>query len=124
MKLTPDRSRKILRQYGCWLTSACDKCGKALGSTRYTIKGQKGEWCSFLCRDGAERKALGLCQSCRGSLNGKRKGTRFCSDTCRKRDAKQNGLTHPNYRGMAAHSKELKTPVRGLPYCRSSEAMI
>lgn len=120
MKLTVAQSQKIFLKYGCWLTSACDKCGKVLGSTRYTLKGQKGEWCSLLCRDGAERKAPGLCHSCGSSLSGKRKGTRFCSDTCRKRDAKQNGLTHANYRGMAAHSKELINPVRGLPYSHSS----
>jgi hypothetical protein len=123
MKLSPDKSRKIFLEFGCWLTSACDKCGRVLGSTRYTLKEQKGEWCSLLCRDGAERKSPNLCQSCGNSLNGKRKGTRFCSDTCRKRDAKLNGLNQANYRGMAAHSKELTNPVRGLPYSRSSEVM-
>lgn len=119
MKLTMAQSQKILREYGCWLTSACDKCGKILGSTRYTLKGQRGEWCSHRCRDGAESKAPGLCQSCEGSLNGKRRSTRFCSDACRKRDVKRNGLADSNYRGIAAHSKELTTSVRGLPYSRS-----
>jgi hypothetical protein len=117
MKLSHEQCRKIFLERGCWLTSVCDECGRLLGATRYTFKGQKkGEWCSRLCRDGVESKAPGLCQSCGGSLHGKRRGTRFCSDTCRKRDAKQNGLTDANYRGMAAHSKELARPVRGLPY--------
>jgi hypothetical protein len=120
MNLTVAQTQKVFREYGCWLTSACNKCGKVLAAVRYTLKGQPGEWCSHLCRDGVDSKASGLCQSCRGSLNGKRKGTRFCSDACRKRDAKRGGLTSANYRGMAAHSKRLADAGRyfGYPYSK------
>jgi hypothetical protein len=89
---------------------------KVLSLIRYTIKGQNGEWCSLVCRDGVEVKAPGHCQSCNALLNGKRKGTRFCSDRCRKRDAKQTGLTDANYRGMAAHSKGVADEAGGFRY--------
>jgi len=122
MNLTIAQTQKVFQEYGCWLTSACNKCGKVLAAVRYTLKGQRGEWCSPLCRDGKERKSPGLCQSCGGSLNGKRKGARFCTDTCRKRDAKQNGLAEANYRGMAAHSNELSSTVRDIPCTASADA--
>jgi hypothetical protein len=118
MKLSPEQSRKIFLEYGCWLTSACDKCGKLLGSVRYTCKGQESEWCSALCRDGEERQ-LGVCRGCGASLNGKRKGARWCDDSCRKRPAHRGGLTTRYVPGIVAHSKELTNPVRGLPYSRS-----
>ena len=122
MKLTAEQTQRLFQEHGVWLTSACDKCGKVLSWLRYTIKGQKGEWCSLVCRDGVEAKVHGRCQSCNALLNGKRKGTRFCSDRCRKRDAKQNGLTDANYRGMAAHSKDVADGVEGLRYSRAPRA--
>jgi hypothetical protein len=58
MKLSPDQSRKIFLEYGSWLTSACDRCGKVLASVRYMLRGQKSEWCSRECRGDAEQKAI------------------------------------------------------------------
>ena len=57
MKLTVEQSRKALAEHGCYVTEACDKCGKLLGCVRYTRRGEPGEWCSELCRDGAEQVA-------------------------------------------------------------------
>jgi hypothetical protein len=54
MKLADEQSRKILAQYGCWITEACDRCRKLLGAVRYTRRGEPGEWCSELCRDGVK----------------------------------------------------------------------
>ena len=121
MKLAVAQSQEILREYGLWLTSACNRCGKLLGPVRYTFRGQKGEWCSELCRDGEERK-IGICRGCGASLNGKRRGAKWCNDSCRKRPAYQSGLTTPNYPGIAAHSKEVTDGVRGLPYSHSTGA--
>ena len=52
MRLTREQSQKLLRERGIWITEACDKCGKLLGSVRWTRKGELGEWCSAECRDG------------------------------------------------------------------------
>ena len=57
MHLTVEQSRKALAEHGCYVTEACDKCGKLLGCVRYTRRGEPGEWCSDLCRDGAEQVA-------------------------------------------------------------------
>ena len=119
MKLNQEQRQKLLHELGIGVTEACDKCGQLLGSIRWTRRSKPGEWCSPLCRDGLDHKPLGVCQSCGASLNGKRKGTRFCSDRCRKRDAKQNGLTGADYRGTAAHSKGVTNEVRGFPYSPS-----
>lgn len=57
MKLTREQSQKLLRERGIWITEACDKCGRLLGAVRWTRRGESGEWCSAVCRDGgnAER---------------------------------------------------------------------
>lgn len=52
MKLTKEQSQKLLHERGIWVTEACDKCGRLLGAVRYTRRGESGEWCSELCRDG------------------------------------------------------------------------
>ena len=124
MKLTAEQSQKIFQEHGVWVTEACDKCGAILGPIRYMRRSEPGRaWCSYACRDGVEHKSPGLCQTCGSPLSGKRKGTRFCSDVCRKRDAKQNGLTDSNYRGMAAHSKGLTGGGIGFgcPYTKRAE---
>jgi hypothetical protein len=102
MRLTEDQSRALLANRGVYVTEACDKCGKPLGHIRFTRFGQKGEWCSRLCRDGVEHKA-GVCRGCGASLNGKRKGALFCSDVCRMRLRSQNGANNP------------KTPMQNTP---------
>jgi hypothetical protein len=84
MRLTESQSRELLEKYGVYVAEVCDKCGKILGPIRFTRCGQTGEWCSKRCRDGFERKP-GTCFGCGVPLNGKRKGSVFCSDVCRKR---------------------------------------
>jgi hypothetical protein len=54
MKLTEAQSRALLAKHGVYVTEACDKCGKILGHVRFTRYGEKGEWCSRECRDGAQ----------------------------------------------------------------------
>ena len=88
MRLTEAQSRELLRTQGAYLTEACDGCGKILGPVRHTSQGEKGEWCSQLCRDGVERKA-GVCRNCGTSLNGKRKGSIYCDRTCRMRSVRK-----------------------------------
>lgn len=57
MRLTVEHRRQALSAYGSYITEACDKCGKLLGCVRYTRGGEPGEWCSDVCRDGAEQVA-------------------------------------------------------------------
>lgn len=52
MKLTTEQSQKLLRERGIWATEACDKFGQVLGAVRYMRRGEAGQWCSELCRDG------------------------------------------------------------------------
>jgi hypothetical protein len=54
MKLTPEH-RERLAERGIRGDEVCDKCGKLLGAVRYTRRGEIGEWCSELCRDGADQ---------------------------------------------------------------------
>src|SRR5271167_1715145 len=54
MKLTKEQSQKLLRERSVWVTEACDKCGRLLGSVRWTRQGECGEWCSAECRDGVK----------------------------------------------------------------------
>ena len=50
MKLTTQESSAALEEFGCYITEACDRCGKLLGPVRYTRKGDTGAWCSRECR--------------------------------------------------------------------------
>jgi hypothetical protein len=54
MRLTKAQSEQLLDQHGIWITGACDECGKLLGAVRWTRRGEPGEWCSALCRDGVK----------------------------------------------------------------------
>jgi len=53
MQLTTEQNRKALAEHCWYVTEACDRCGKLLGCVRYTRRGEPGEWCSELCRDGS-----------------------------------------------------------------------
>jgi hypothetical protein len=119
MQLTTQQGYSVLARHGCYVTEVCDKCGRILASVRYTHAGDSRVWCSRVCRDGEEAHAPGTCKTCRASLVGLRRGALFCSDTCRKRNAKQKVLTGANYRGIAAHSKGLKKADRGFGYGRT-----
>jgi hypothetical protein len=116
MQLSVEQSRKALADYGCYVAEACDRCGNLLGAVRYSRRGEPGDWCSQLCRDGEPAKPIGICHGCRAPLTGKRKGTKFCGDTCRKRDAKRNVQDHPNYPGIALESKPLTEAGEGFGY--------
>jgi hypothetical protein len=52
MRLTREQSQELLLERSNWISAACDKCGKLLGSVRWTCRGELGEWCSAQCRDG------------------------------------------------------------------------
>jgi len=91
MKLTRNQGQKLLHERGVWITEACDKCGRLLGSVRWTRKDEPGEWCSAECRDGirvALKAHTRCCRECCVSLEGKPSDSEFCSDVHRKRFAK------------------------------------
>jgi hypothetical protein len=54
MRLTKAQSEQLLEQHGIWITSACHQCGNPLGAVRWTRRGEAGESCSELCRDGVK----------------------------------------------------------------------
>jgi hypothetical protein len=53
MKLSPEQQRALRRAHGICANEACDSCRKVLGSVRWTRRGEPGEWCSDVCRDGS-----------------------------------------------------------------------
>ena len=93
MRLTAREIAQV-RALGLYITEKCDKCGKVLNQTfRYTIVGQPEIYCSALCRDSVffadrrevrKRASPGKCAYCGNPLEGKRRGTAFCGDKCRK----------------------------------------
>lgn len=58
MKLARQQACELLAKHGCYVTEACDRCGRLLGPVTYTRKGEPGEWCSRECRGDAERTAI------------------------------------------------------------------
>lgn len=100
MKLTAAELAYV-RSQGLYITEKCDGCGKLLNqSVRYTVTGKPGIYCSVGCRDraffGDEREARkhsspGRCAYCRGSLQGRKRGSIFCDDTCRKTYSRKKG---------------------------------
>lgn len=111
MKLTTPQSYELLAKHGCYVTAACDKCGQILGPVRYTRKGEDHAWCSRECRDGKEAHAPGTCLTCKASLAGLRRGTKFCSDTCRKRENRKS-QTAQNSRDEHLKTQGLQTRLR------------
>ena len=53
MRLNERQILALQRNHGVWVAEACDRCGRLLGSIRYTRRGEPGEWCSETCRDGS-----------------------------------------------------------------------
>ncbi len=90
MLLTIEQSYQLLDQHGCFAREVCDRCGAILGPVRFTRRGETGVWCSRECRDGAEVHAPGTCKGCGASLEGLRRGTKFCSDVCRVREHRKS----------------------------------
>lgn len=85
MLLSADVRAQLCRERGVYVLEACDRCGQLLGPVRFTRRDDRGVWCSRLCRDGAERRLD--CSVCRSPLRGKRRGSIYCSDRCRKQNA-------------------------------------
>jgi hypothetical protein len=93
MKLTAAEIAYV-HSVGLYLTERCDGCGKLLNQTfRYTIAGRREVYCSTVCRDTAlfsdrhevkKRATPGKCADCGGRLKGKKRGSIFCDDACRK----------------------------------------
>jgi len=84
MRLTAEQQKVLLAKYGICANEACDRCHKILAEVRWTRKDMPETYCSRLCRDGVER-AKGRCDGCGVDLAGKRRGARWCSDSCRMR---------------------------------------
>jgi hypothetical protein len=84
-----------VRSCGVHITEKCDGCGSLLNqSVRYTVANRAEVYCSAKCRDVAffqdQREARkhsspGKCAYCGGALTGKKKGSIYCDDACRKR---------------------------------------
>jgi len=102
MQIAEQRSQDLLLSTGNYVKNACDKCGQIIGCVRWTRRGETGEWCSAKCRDGGADLSQ-ACAGCGSSLRGKRKGTIWCSDSCRMRHAGQGGRNNP------------KTPIQNTP---------
>jgi hypothetical protein len=93
MKLT-SAELVCLRAKGLYITEKCDGCGKLLNQTiRFTITGKPQVYCSAACRDLAffgdrqeakKRATPGKCTYGGGNLKGKKRGSIFCDDACRK----------------------------------------
>jgi hypothetical protein len=107
MKLTTTEL-SVLRSQGAFITERCDLCGKVLNqSWRYTVAGRPEVFCSALCRDTrffsearAARKYAtpGRCAYCGADLVGKKRGSLFCNDLCRKTFARRgpiNAMARP-----------------------------
>jgi len=101
MKLTAEQTKRAFELYGVWLNEACDRCGKLLTEVRYTRKDKPETYCSRLCRDGVAR-FWGCCDGCGVDLAGKRRGARWCSDTCRMRKKIKDSENKP------------KTPIENI----------
>lgn len=85
MLLTIRQSYDLLAKHGVFGRELCDKCGVLLGAIRFTRRNDSGAWCSRECRDGVEASEPGRCRNCRAKLpEGKRRGSAFCDDACRK----------------------------------------
>jgi hypothetical protein len=113
MKLSTEQSYHLLEKHGSYITEVCDACGRGLGPVRFTRRNESGAWCGRECRDGKEAHAPGTCWSCGASLAGLRRGTHFCSDTCRKRENRKSQTTQ-NSRDEQLKTQDLQTRVEVL----------
>ena len=93
----------LLKPRGVYLTERCDCCRKLLNqSWHYTVAGKPEVFCSGLCRDTrffsearTARKYAnpGHCSYCGANLAGRKRGTLFCDDGCRKGFARRGPIT-------------------------------
>jgi hypothetical protein len=94
MRLTAEQQAKVFAEHGVCANEACDRCTKVLAEVRYTRKDMPETYCSQLCRDGFAR-LKGRCDGCGVDLAGKRRGARWCSDTCRMRNRVKDSANNP-----------------------------
>jgi len=94
MKLTAEQRAKVLTERGVCANEACDKCGRVLAEVRWTRRDLPETYCSQQCRDGVQ-PAKGRCNGCGVELTGKRRGARWCSDTCRMRMKVRDSTNKP-----------------------------
>jgi hypothetical protein len=122
MKLTREQSQKLLRERGIWITEACDRCSQLLGSVRWTRRGEVGEWCSDVCRDGvntkAQKESSKKCRECGVPLDGKRADSRFCNHTHQMRFSRKP-------RAAQKHENSRHTPIgkQGLTEAQNDGSM-
>jgi hypothetical protein len=99
MELTTAESL-LVRSLGLYVTEKCDGCAKLLNQTiRYTITNKPEVYCSAECRDRAffgdqhrarKHSSPGKCAYCCAPLKGKRRGTLYCDEICKKRFARKH----------------------------------
>ena len=87
MTLRDELRRRLLRERGVYVKECCDKCGQALGAVSFTRRGETGAWCSRECRGDAYTP--GICQGCGAVLTGRRRGSKWCGDYCRRNPGSQ-----------------------------------
>jgi hypothetical protein len=115
MKLTAAELAYV-RSYGLFVLGKCDACQRLLNvSVQYTIAGRREIYCSSVCRDGVyfgnpreadKRGTPGRCAYCGGSLEGKKRGSIFCADRCRKAHSRK--IQHT----AAAEVEKSRTPTQ------------
>ena len=94
MRLTAEQQAKVFAEHGVCADEACDSCTRVLAEVRFTRKDRPETYCSLLCRDGVAR-LKGRCDGCGVDLAGKRRGARWCSDTCRMRNRVKDSANNP-----------------------------
>jgi hypothetical protein len=115
--LTIQKSYELFANYGCFAREICDKCGIVLGAVRFTRKGDSGAWCSRECRDGNEAHAPGTCRACHGKIEGRRKGSVYCSDSCKQAGYRSKADNPPGSSSKLSVTK----PSIYAPFCSVSE---
>jgi hypothetical protein len=120
MRLPEVQSRQLLREQGVYATEICDKCGKILGHVRFTRSGDAGAWCSRLRRDGVEHEA-GVCRAYGTSLNGKRRGSLYCSPSCKMRVSRNSVSDSHNNGNAPIQNNRLIGAIFESGYARSLE---
>src|SRR5712672_3610967 len=119
MRLSAEQQVRLLAEHGACANEACDKCGKVLAEIRWTRKDMPETYCSRFCRDGVEW-VKGRCDGCGVDLAGKRRGARWCSDTCRMRSRVKDSANKPK---TSTQNTGFTEPKIGLGYDPTTMAL-
>jgi hypothetical protein len=119
MRLTKQQNYELFEKFGCHIKELCDRCGKGIGPVSYTRAGDTGVWCSRECRDGKETHPPGTCYGCGASLAGLRRGTKHCSEACRKRENRKSKTAQIS-RDEQLKTQDLQTRLEVLAICTHS----